>query len=115
VDTVSVNFVCATGDTIALKTPAGKSAWSVRRNPNDVITWVVPSNVTIHSIKGKSAGEFPVDSAGVQGGAPGASFKAKVKGNAANGMYHYLINATCTPASGPAVNLVIDPEMIVPR
>ena len=107
-DSIRINFSCGTVDSIALKTPHGGSAWSVRRRQNDTISWVVPSNVTINSIAG-----LPLDSAGSQGGTPGTPYKSKVKGNAERKTYHYAIQATCHPASGDSIRLIIDPEFIV--
>jgi hypothetical protein len=120
VDSVRVNFSCGTVDSIAvdsiaLATPSGIPAWSVRRKPNNPITWVVPANVTINSILGKTPVDtLPLDPDGPQGGAAGTPFKSKIKAHAASKTYHYLIDATCQPASGPARRLVIDPEMIIP-
>ena len=114
VDSVRIKFSCGAVDSIALIAPNGAPAWAVRRKPNNPISWVVDSNVTIHSIGGTSPNEnFPIDSAGPQGGAPGVPFSGKVKGGTPNGSYHYVIDASCQPASGPARRLVIDPEMIV--
>lgn len=109
VDSIRINFSCDTVDSIALKAPNGRSAWSVRRRRNDSISWVVPSNVTINSI----GGALPLDSAGPQGGAPGTPYKSKVKDNAERKTYHYIIDATCQPAAAPARRLIIDPEFIV--
>jgi hypothetical protein len=120
VDSVRVNFSCGTVDSIAvdsiaLATLSGDPAWSIRRKPNNPITWVVPANVTINSIAGRTPVDtLPLDPDGPQGGAAGAPFKSKVKAHAASKTYHYLIDATCQPASGPARRLVIDPEMIIP-
>ena len=110
VDSISVRFSCGTVDSIALKAPNGGPAWAVRRKQNELISWVVPSNVTINSIAG-----LPLDSAGSQGGTPGTPFKSKVKGNAERKTYHYPIQLTCHPASGDDRHLIIDPEFIVHR
>jgi hypothetical protein len=114
VDSVRVNFSCGAVDSIALTTPSGNPAWTVRRKPNNPITWVVPANVTINSILGKTPTDtLPLDADGPQGGAAGTPFKSKVKAHAAEKAYHYVIDATCQPVSGSARRLVIDPEMIV--
>jgi hypothetical protein len=113
VDSVRVNFSCGAVDSIALTTPSGDPAWSVTRKPNNPITWVVPANVTINSILGKTpADTLPLDPDGPQGGAAGTPFKSKVKAHAATKTYHYVIDATCQSASGPR-RLVIDPELIL--
>jgi hypothetical protein len=108
VDSISVRFSCGTVDSIALKAPNGGPAWAVRRSRNEPISWVVPTNVTINSIAG-----LPLDSAGSQGGTPGTPYKSKVKNNAESKTYHYAIDATCRPASGDSIRLIIDPEFIV--
>jgi hypothetical protein len=113
VDSVHINFSCGPVDSLALADKNGRPAWSFSRRPNDPITWVVPQNVTINSLKGRTANDnFPVDSTGPQGGAPGTAFHAKVKGGAAQGTYHYVINATCT-AGADTIRLLIDPELII--
>jgi hypothetical protein len=114
-DSVRIRFSCGAVDSIALTDPSGAPAWAVTRRRNSPISWVVPPNVTINSIVGKTAADtLPLDPDGPQGGAPGAPFKSKVKGNAREKTYHYLIDATCRPASGPPDRrMVIDPEMIV--
>jgi hypothetical protein len=113
VDSVLVKFSCDTVISIALTTPSGGPAWSVRRQRNNPISWVVPGNVTINSIVGKtSADSLPLDPDGPQGGTAGAPFKSKVKGNAQEKGYNYLIDASCT-ASGNTTRLLIDPEFIV--
>ena len=111
---IHVNFSCIGGDTLALEDSVGHTAWVVRRNPNDLIRWVVPPNVTINSIKGIN---FPVDTEGVagpHGHAPGVPYNAKVSPNASNGRYHYVIDATCRSAPTDSTRLLIDPEFIVP-
>jgi hypothetical protein len=113
VDSVLIKFTCDTVLSIALTTPSGGPAWSVRRQRNNPISWVVPGNVTINSIVGKtSADTLPLDPDGPQGGTVGAPFKSKVKANAQEKAYNYSIDASCT-ASGNTTRLLIDPEFIV--
>lgn len=114
-DSVHINFVCGPVDSIGLTDKNGRPAWSFRRKPNESITWVVPQAVTIDSIVSKSVNPLPLDQNpnDPHGGAPGVAFKATVKSGAANGPYHYVIKTTCNPQTGPAIKLVIDPEMII--
>jgi hypothetical protein len=135
VPTVYVNFSCAADTTIGLFDSNGsgkKPAWAVMRRRNNPIQWVVAQNarpVTITSI-GDKPGEDPfpivVDPTD-HGGSPGKAFKAMVKTDAGvpgqdppadkpkDKVYAYSIGLTCAPATGPAIHVVIDPEMIVRR
>jgi hypothetical protein len=108
VDSINITFTCAAVDSIALRTMAGKSAWAVRRQRKNPITWVVPSNVTIDSIRGA-----PILPDGPQGGGAGTPYKSTVDSNATKTTHHYSIAATCNPGAGAPVHLVIDPEMII--
>jgi hypothetical protein len=118
-DSIRVKFSCGAVDSIALTTPSGGSAWAVKRKPKDPISWVVSPNVTINSIVSATpADTLPLDTAGPQGGAPGTPFQSKVKENAPDKTFHYVINATCRPVGGDPggandVHLLIDPEMII--
>jgi hypothetical protein len=135
VPTVYVNFTCAADTTIGLfdaNGPGKKPAWAVMRRRTNPIQWVVAQNarpVTITSI-GDKPGEdpFPIDVDSTEhGGSPGVAFKATVKADAGvpgqdppadkpkDRVYAYSIGLTCTPATGPAIHVVIDPEMIVRR
>lgn len=112
---VHINVTCADTISVGLADASGNPAWTFSTKKKDTVTWVVPANVTINSIRGKSpADSLPLDSAGTQGHAPGASFISKVReGPQPPTDYHYKIDATCHPATGPDVHLLIDPEMIV--
>jgi hypothetical protein len=135
VPTVYVNFTCAADTTIGLFDSNGsgkKPAWAVMRRRNNPIQWVVAQNarpVTITAI-GDKPGEDPfpiVVDPTEHGGSPGVAFKATVKADAGvpgqdppadkpkDKVYAYSIGLTCTPATGPAIHVVIDPEMIVRR
>ncbi|HTK46691.1 MAG TPA: hypothetical protein VL328_01775 [Gemmatimonadaceae bacterium] len=114
VNTVHIDFSCGATTSIGLTDGSGNSAWAVVRHPNNSIQWVVPLDVTINSIAGKTEA-LPIthNPGDPQGGSPGTPFKGKVKGGA-NGTYHYVITASCDPGGGaPPLNLSIDPEMIV--
>ena len=112
---IHVNFVCGAVDSIGLADANGKSAWVFTADKKDTVSWVVPTNVTINSITGKTVADtLPLDSIGTQGGQPGVSFNSKVRdSNKQETTYHYNIDATCHPATGPDVHLLIDPDMIV--
>jgi hypothetical protein len=112
---IHVNFSCTGVPSLALEDSVGHTAWVVRRNPDELIRWVVPPTVTINSITGPS---FPVDTAavpGTRGGAPGVSYNAKVVPSAPDGRYHYVIDVTCHSTPTDSSRLLIDPEFIVPR
>lgn len=131
---IYVNFSCGADTSIGFfdsNAPGKKPAWAFMRHPGgpkNQISWVVAQNaqpVTINSIGDKPGqGSFPIDVDPIEhGGAPGVPFKAKVKNNAGDPPnpgedyrdkgYAYSIGLTCTPASGPPIHLVVDPEMIV--
>ena len=102
---------------IGLADSSGVPAWIVKKNKNELVTWAVPPNVTIDSIKSKTAADtLPLDPAGSQGGSAGTSFNSKVKNsNKPSTDYRYNIFATCNPGGGkPVLRLKIDPEMIIP-
>jgi hypothetical protein len=117
---IHISFTCDTTPpafpSLALADSTGNPAWTVKAKKKDPISWVVPANVTIDSIKSKNLIPLPLDSNGTQGGAPGVSFNSKVKNsNNPPTDYHYNIFAKCTPTDGaPVVRLRIDPEMIIP-
>ena len=115
VSPIHVNFTCGAIDSLALVDANGTPAWTFITKKNDTISWVVPSNVTINSITGKTAADtLPLVSNGPQGGQPGVSFDSKVQNsNKSETKYHYNIDATCHPQTGSDVHLLIDPEMIV--
>src|SRR6478752_4276795 len=76
---IHVNFSCSGVRSLALEDSVGHTAWVVRRNPNDLITWVVPPTVTINSIAWQPPNIVPVDTAAeTHGGAPGVAFNGKV-------------------------------------
>lgn len=115
---VSIDVSCQNNDiSIGLTdgNAPGKPAWAVRRHPNKSITWDVPQNVTIESIKGKTV-PLPIDvDPNNQGGTPGKPFKATVQANPPGGAtttYDYLIELTFK-MGGQTTRLVLDPEFIV--
>lgn len=112
---IHINFSCGDPISIGLADAAGTPAWTVKTKKKDPISWEVPANVTINSIMGKLPTDpLPLDPDGPQGGTPGVSFKSKVKdSNKPTTEYHYKIDVTCHPVTGPDVRLVLDPEMIV--
>jgi hypothetical protein len=97
---------------------SGPPAWAVRRHttpPRNQITWTVPNDVQINSIKGKSV-PLPIDVVS-SGGAPGEPFIATVyaanPGDPPTKTYDYLIDVTFKAGTPSEIQLVIDPEMIV--
>ncbi len=112
---VHINFSCGDTLSIGLADGSGNPAWTFSTKKKDTVSWVVPANVAINSILPKTAADtLPLDSAGTQGHAPGVAFISKVKdSNKPTTDYHYKIDATCHPATGPDVRLLIDPDMIV--
>jgi len=112
---IHVNFACDSVASIGLVDANGKSAWVFTADKKDTVSWVVPGNVTINSITGKTpADTLPLDPNGAQGGQPGVSVDSKVRdSNKQETTYRYNILATCHPATGPDVHLLIDPDMIV--
>lgn len=134
VATIYVNFTCGTDTTFGLFDAAnnGKPVWAFMRHRGSPISWEVAQNtrpVTINTIGNKTGQEpLPIDvDQNQHGGSPGVPFKATVKANAGapgpnplpgthkDKGYSYSIGVTCTPATGPDVHIVIDPEMIVRR
>ena len=92
---------------------AGNPAWTFKAKKNDPVSWVVLGNVSINAITSKSpAIPLPLTTPGPQGG-NGNPYRGQVNSNAQSRHYLYSIDVTCTPQSGPAVRLVIDPDMII--
>jgi len=120
VNTVHIDFSCGATTSIGLSDGSGHSAWAVVRHPNNSIQWVVPQDVTINSLAGKTEA-LPIthDPGDPQGGSPGTAFKAKVKSDtafaASQKTIAYAINVTCHPGQPDSVRLLLDPEFIVKK
>lgn len=120
VNTVHIDFTCGGAGSIGLSDGSGNSAWAVVRHPNNQIQWVVPQNVTINSIAGKTEA-LPIvhDPGDPQGGSPGTAYKAKVKSDTAFAVSQktvaYAISVTCHPGQPDSLRLLLDPEMIVKK
>ena len=98
-------------DSIALTGANGVPAWVFEPKRNDDVEWRTVANVTIDSIVSKPRQDpLPLDPPL----RPGGPFRSKVKGNAdRHKHFYYSIFATCRPTSGPAVRMMIDPDMII--
>lgn len=111
---ININFTCNGTNQISLTDNNGVAAWTFKARKNNPVSWQVPANVTINAISSKSpAIPLPVSPNGSAGGSNGKSYDAKVNADAVSKRYFYNIDVTCTPTSGAAVRLVIDPDMIV--
>lgn len=110
---IHINFTCDGVNQISLTDNDGNPAWTFKAKKNDPVSWVVLGNVSINAITSKSpAIPLPLTTPGPQGG-NGNPYKGQVNSNAQSRHYLYSIDVTCTPQSGPAVRLVIDPDMII--
>jgi len=113
----ALNITCGANITVAFTGANGAPAWLAHLKKKDTLSWAVPANITIDSIKPKAGQDpLPTDPDGSQGGQPGVPYKSKVKdqdfGNGKN--YRYNIFTRCNPGnSGPLVPVQIDPEMII--
>src|SRR5207237_378771 len=64
---IYVNFSCSGVDSLALVDSAGRLAWAVTRKPDDDISWVPSTGVTINDVGAPSTvAHLPLDSAGTQ-------------------------------------------------
>ena len=112
---IRITFTCtdaAAGDILRLAAPDGTPAWTVERQGNAPIVWLVDDHLTINSVHAAAGSSLPIDADGDQGKGAGIAWRSKVKGNVDPGNYRYDIDVTCRQ-NGTTRRLIIDPEMIV--
>ena len=110
---IHINFTCDGTNQISLTDDDGNAAWTFQAKKNETVSWLVPGNVSINGIMSKAPSvPLPLSTQGLQGG-NGNPYRGQVNANAQSRHYPYNIDVTCTPQAGPAVRLVIDPDMII--
>ena len=112
---IRITFTCtdpAAGDVVRLAGADGTPAWTVERQGNAPIVWLVDPHLTINSVHAAPGSSLPIDPDGDQGKAPGRAWRSRVRGNVDAGDYRYDIDVTCRQ-NGTTRRLIIDPEMIV--
>ena len=111
---IHINFTCDGTNQISLTDDAGDAAWSFEAKKFETVSWVVPANVSINGISSKVPSvPLPLSTPGPQGG-KGNPYTGQVNATAQSKRHYlYNIDVTCAPLAGPAVRLVIDPDMII--
>lgn len=89
--------------------------WVVHRRPGEqvVMQFASGANVSSITITPKDAGSWPFTPAPPYIVQAGGQQALTVNANAQRGTYKYNIVGTCTPTSGPAQSVTIDPDIVV--